>query len=157
MGIHLTSYIDPPSCWQRLSRKSCLAANRARESDDRHVTLLAPPGRRLRRRPRNLTLEKFVTYGCKCCRTHLSSSLQIISRDYHGRTGDAYLISHVCNVAEDKVEMRSMLTGDYLVCDIVCNLCKSLVGWKYLESERAEQKYKEGKYILELETICKCT
>ena len=99
---------------------------------------------------------KFVTYGCRHCRNHLSSSLQIISKDYRGKTGDAYLISSVCNVLEDKVETRSMLTGEYLVCDIVCNLCKRVLGWKYLKSERKEQRYKEGKYILELKTICRC-
>lgn len=102
------------------------------------------------------TYKRFVTYGCRHCRNHLSSSLQIISKDYRGKTGDAYLISSVCNVLEDKVETRSMLTGEYLVCDIVCNLCKRVLGWKYLKSERKEQRYKEGKYILEVKTICRC-
>lgn len=124
--------------------------------------------RRLTRRARNITPEyirrsrsnrnkkPFITYGCRYCRTHLSSSIQIISKDYRGKTGDAYLISNVCNVLEDKIETRSMLTGDYLVCDIVCTLCHKTLGWKYLKSERKEQHYKEGKYILEVETICRC-
>ncbi|CAL9734529.1 hypothetical protein MOSE0_F01266 [Monosporozyma servazzii] len=127
--------------------------------------------RRLTRRARNITPEyiqrsrnskskskkkPFITYGCRYCRTHLSSSFQIISKDYRGKTGDAYLISDVCNVLEDKIETRSMLTGDYLVCDIVCTLCHKTLGWKYLKSERQEQHYKEGKYILEVETICRC-
>lgn len=130
--------------------------------------------RRLTRRPRNITStststisqhyhrrsgnkrKRFITYGCRHCRTHLSSSLQIISKDYRGKTGDAYLISSVLNVLEDKIETRSMLTGDYLVCDIQCNLCHKVLGWKYLKSEHKEQRYKEGKYILEVETICRC-
>ena len=69
----------------------------------------------------------FITYGCRHCKTHLSSSFQIISRDYRGRTGTAYLMNKVVNVVEGKVEQRRMLNGDYLVCDILCHWCKS---WK---------------------------
>lgn len=99
---------------------------------------------------------KCVTYGCKQCRTHLSSYSQIMSKDYRGKTGDAYLMNHVVNVIESTPETRSMITGDYIVCDILCHWCRTLVGWKYLESERKDQRYKEGTYVLELQTICKC-
>lgn len=99
---------------------------------------------------------KFITYGCCNCRTHLSSSAQVMSKDYRGKTGDAYLMSEVVNVVEGEKETRYMITGKYVVCDIQCHMCKTLVGWKYLESERKDQRYKEGKYILELRTICKC-
>lgn len=98
----------------------------------------------------------FVTYGCRCCRTHLSASNQIMSKNYRGKTGDAYLMSKVINITEGKVETRPMITGDYIVCDILCHWCKSLLGWKYLNSSMPDQQYKEGKYILELETICVC-
>ncbi|GAV56221.1 hypothetical protein ZYGR_0BA01270 [Zygosaccharomyces rouxii] len=99
---------------------------------------------------------KFITYGCRCCRTHLSSSSQIMSKDYRGKTGDAYLMSKLVNVIDGNIETRPMITGDYLVCDVLCHWCKSLVGWKYLESERKDQRYKEGKYIMELQTVCRC-
>lgn len=49
-----------------------------------------------------------------------------------------------------------MITGKYLVSDISCHQCGNLVGWKYHLSEVKNQKYKEGKYILELQTIVKC-
>ncbi|CAL9729779.1 hypothetical protein MOUN0_H07030 [Monosporozyma unispora] len=214
MGIHVTSYIEPPGKTnkpihlnhyiylsshkkpRRNSGDSLLSLisgryggveaeeedeeeesdNMSTEQDDYYndtgdaETLVRFPfaSRRLTRRARNITPEyiqrsrlnknkkRFITYGCRFCRTHLSSSLQIISKDYRGKTGDAYLISTVCNVLEDKIETRSMLTGDYLVCDIVCSLCHKTLGWKYLKSERKEQRYKEGKYILEVETICRC-
>ncbi|EDO18391.1 hypothetical protein Kpol_1013p66 [Vanderwaltozyma polyspora DSM 70294] len=99
---------------------------------------------------------KFITYGCRHCRTHLSSYSQIMSKDYRGKTGNAYLMKHVVNVIEGKPEKRSMITGDYIVCDILCHWCKNTVGWKYLESERKDQRYKEGTFVLELQTICKC-
>lgn len=102
------------------------------------------------------TSPQFITYGCRRCRTHLSSSTQVMSKDYRGKTGDAYLMTKVVNVIEGSIETRPMITGDYVVCDILCHWCKSLLGWKYLESERKDQRYKEGKYILELQTICRC-
>ncbi|CCH61817.1 hypothetical protein TBLA_0F02780 [Henningerozyma blattae CBS 6284] len=97
-----------------------------------------------------------ITYGCKSCRSHLSSQTQIMSKDYRGKTGDAYLMNNVVNVTMGDVEKRTMITGDYLVCDIHCHWCNSVVGWKYLKSQRNDQKYKEGKYILELKMICNC-
>ncbi|CCD24351.1 uncharacterized protein NDAI_0D00370 [Naumovozyma dairenensis CBS 421] len=104
----------------------------------------------------SISLKKFMTFGCRHCRTHLSSSNEIMSKDYRGKTGDAYLMDHVVNVIEGTMETRPMITGEYLVCDILCHWCKNLVGWKYIQSEMNDQKFKEGKYILELETICLC-
>lgn len=121
-----------------------------------------PPHRRLRRRERDLSLDKsnrfkhFITYGCRHCRTHLSSSWQVVSKEYRGRTGDAYLFDGVCNVLEDTLETRSMVTGQYMICNIVCRLCKTALGWRYIRSERREQKYKEGMYILEVKNMCRC-
>lgn len=102
------------------------------------------------------TKKKFITYGCKKCKVHFTSSPLIISKDYRGKTGDAYLIDGICNVIESKQEVRVMLTGKYLVSNIQCSLCKQLIGWRYIKSERKEQRYKEGKYILELQNVYKC-
>ncbi|CCH42256.1 hypothetical protein BN7_1800 [Wickerhamomyces ciferrii] len=96
------------------------------------------------------------TYGCGGCRTHLSSSNLILSRDYRGRTGDAYLMDKVVNIVQGSKQIRQMITGAYLVSDIRCHQCKNLVGWKYHHTDSRDQKYKEGKYILELQTIVKC-
>lgn len=92
-------------------------------------------------------------YGCRNCKTHLSTTYNIISKDYRGVTGNAYLMSSVTNVQEGDYELRTMITGDYLVCDIFCQMCKNIVGWKYINAERSDQRYKEGKFILELKTI----
>lgn len=101
--------------------------------------------------------QKFTIYGCGRCKTHLSSSGQVMSKDYRGKTGDAFLMRKVVNVSEGPKETRYMITGRYVVCDIYCHTCKKLVGWRYLISERRDQEYKEGKYILELEPITECT
>lgn len=101
-------------------------------------------------------LVDLAIYGCGHCRTHLSSSNHILSKDYCGKTGDAYLMRKVINVTEGCKETRCMITGRYVVCDIYCHTCKNLVGWKYLLSETRDQNHKEGKFILELEPITEC-
>jgi len=60
------------------------------------------------------------------------------------------------NITQGTKQYRHMITGKYLVSDISCHQCGNLVGWKYHLSEVKNQKYKEGKYILELQTIVKC-
>lgn len=97
-----------------------------------------------------------TTYGCSGCRTHLSTSQLVLSKDYRGQTGDAYLMDKVVNVKQGEPDMRTMLTGRYLVSDIMCHQCGHRVGWKYHHTDAKNQKFKEGRYILEVNTIVKC-
>lgn len=46
-----------------------------------------------------------------------------------------------------------MTTGRHIVRDIACNHCGETVGWKYDEAVEAGEKYKEGKFILEVELL----
>ncbi|XP_075496829.1 protein yippee-like isoform X3 [Primulina tabacum] len=48
----------------------------------------------------------------------------------------------------EKVE-RMMMTGVHVVADIFCVRCGSMVGWKYEMVYEKNQKYKEGKSVLE--------
>ncbi len=43
-----------------------------------------------------------------------------------------------------------MLTGLHAVADIFCESCKKTIGWKYEHAFESSQKYKEGKFIIEL-------
>ncbi|CEP25246.1 MOH1 [Cyberlindnera jadinii] len=97
-----------------------------------------------------------TTFGCSGCRTHLSTSGLILSKDYRGHTGDAYLMDQVVNVTLGRREFRTMITGRYLVSDIMCHQCGHRVGWKYHQTDEKNQKFKEGRYILEVNTIVKC-
>ncbi len=49
-----------------------------------------------------------------------------------------------------KAEERQLLTGLHAVADISCESCKIKLGWKYEQAFESSQKYKEGKYIIEL-------
>ncbi|RCH81991.1 hypothetical protein CU097_004782 [Rhizopus azygosporus] len=88
-------------------------------------------------------------YGCLKCKTHLSTSDAIISRQFHGQHGQAYLFESVVNVKYGKAEDRDMTTGLHRVKDIYCIQCATLLGWTYVKAYSSENKYKEGKFILE--------
>ncbi|VEU20758.1 DEKNAAC101757 [Brettanomyces naardenensis] len=94
-----------------------------------------------------------ITYACSDCLTHLSSSNLIISDRYHGATGDALLIYDVVNVQMGPPQLRRMTTGVYTVCELLCRQCGKYLGWKYLKSSDSTQKFKEGRFILEVDLL----
>jgi len=88
-------------------------------------------------------------YTCAQCRTHLTSHDEIISKSFHGRHGRAYLFDHCVNVRIGPAEDRLLITGLHSVNDIFCKRCKNMVGWTYSRAYESNQKYKEGKFIVE--------
>ncbi len=79
----------------------------------------------------------------------LSAECQIISKNFHGRGGKAYLMNSVLNIYSGPSERRILMTGVHVVADIYCVSCHSLLGWKYEEAAEKSEKYKVGKFILE--------
>eukprot|EP00658_Telonema_sp_P-2_P024668 TRINITY_DN1991_c0_g2_i1.p1 TRINITY_DN1991_c0_g2~~TRINITY_DN1991_c0_g2_i1.p1 ORF type:complete len:119 (-),score=27.15 TRINITY_DN1991_c0_g2_i1:499-855(-) len=94
-------------------------------------------------------------YECAACHTHLADSDQIVSKSFQGRQGRAYLFETVANVSQGESEKRRLITGWHIVVDIHCNRCHSIVGWKYEEAFEENQKYKEGKFIIEKAMVVK--
>lgn len=94
-------------------------------------------------------------YACKNCKAHLSSKSQLQSKDFWAGNGKAFLFSEVVNVFDGQCEERMLRTGLHSVCDIFCVNCKQRVGWKYNWAFEHDQKYKEGKAILERNLIDK--
>ncbi|KAH9284220.1 Yippee-like protein [Echinococcus granulosus] len=95
------------------------------------------------------------TYSCIHCRAHLARHEDLISKSFQGTQGRAYLFEAVVNVSCGKTEERLLLTGLHLVADIYCECCDTYLGWKYEEAYEPSQKYKEGKYIIELAHLIK--
>uniref|UniRef100_A0A2P2K2H4 Protein yippee-like n=1 Tax=Rhizophora mucronata TaxID=61149 RepID=A0A2P2K2H4_RHIMU len=58
------------------------------------------------------------------------------------------------NVSVGVMEERMMSTGLHTVADIFCVGCGSIVGWKYETAPNENQKYKEGKSVLERCKVC---
>ena len=88
-------------------------------------------------------------YVCSKCNTHLSAKNELISKNFYGHHGTAYLFNKVINIKQGILEDRTMRTGLHTVCDIYCIYCQAILGWKYERAYENSEKYKEGKYILE--------
>ncbi|MCJ1387683.1 hypothetical protein MMC18_000526 [Xylographa bjoerkii] len=101
----------------------------------------------------NVYLNADRIFGCKSCKTHLASHDAIISRNFRGQHGKAYLFASVVNIQQAEATERNMTTGRHVVRDISCRQCKETVGWKYDKAYESSEKYKEGKYILEAELL----
>lgn len=102
----------------------------------------------------NTYLNSNKIYGCKSCKAHLANHEDIISRNFRGQHGKAYLFAFVVNVETCEPSERNMTTGRHIVRDITCRQCKETVGWKYDKAYEPSEKYKEGKFILEAELLC---
>ncbi|XP_058857377.1 protein yippee-like 2 isoform X1 [Acipenser ruthenus] len=74
---------------------------------------------------------------------------------FQGSQGRAYLFNAVVNVGCGPAEERVLLTGLHAVADIYCENCKTTLGWKYEHAFETSQKYKEGKFIIELAHMIK--
>ncbi|CAN6285361.1 unnamed protein product [Urochloa humidicola] len=94
-------------------------------------------------------LEGEGVFRCRRCRVDAASKDAIISRDFYGSTGRAYLFDHVVNICLGPNEDRLLVTGLHTVNDIYCSCCQQILGWRYEKAYDKSQKYKEGKYILE--------
>ncbi|CAN1177064.1 Putative yippee-like protein Os10g0369500 [Linum perenne] len=92
-------------------------------------------------------------FKCKCCKIDSASYDDIVSKDFKGRYGRAYLFRNVLNnntvyskhqnVALDfdlrlvnvtlgPTEERKLLSGLHVVNDIYCSSCQQILGWKYV-------------------------
>lgn len=94
-------------------------------------------------------------YSCIHCRANLAHHRDLISKSFQGSQGRAYLFSNVVNVGSLVAEERMLLTGLHYVADIYCECCSFILGWKYERAFEPNQRYKEGKFIIELANLIK--
>ncbi|XP_010778592.1 protein yippee-like 1 [Notothenia coriiceps] len=94
-----------------------------------------------------------ILVPCIVCSYYVSLSFSLQS--FQGSQGRAYLFNSVVNVGCGPAEERVLLTGLHAVADIYCENCKTTLGWKYEHAFESSQKYKEGKFIIELAHMIK--
>ncbi|KAF8414223.1 hypothetical protein HHK36_002223 [Tetracentron sinense] len=92
---------------------------------------------------------------CKCCKVHSASRDDVLSKEFQGRFGRAYLFRTVVNISLGPNEERHLMSGLHIVNDIYCSSCQQILGWRYEKAYEESEKYKEGKYILEKERMLK--
>ena len=88
-------------------------------------------------------------FSCANCDTVLTNRNQLISMRFTGATGRAFLFHKVVNLHYSEVHDRVMLTGRHMVRDVSCKNCDAKLGWMYEYATEEEQRYKEGRVILE--------
>ncbi|NWZ43757.1 YPEL1 protein, partial [Brachypodius atriceps] len=96
------------------------------------------------------------TYSCIHCRAHLANHDELISKAKTPSSVNV-IFPFFCrvNVGCGPAEERVLLTGLHAVADIYCENCKTTLGWKYEHAFESSQKYKEGKFIIELAHMIK--
>ncbi|KAL1289167.1 hypothetical protein HN51_057862 [Arachis hypogaea] len=88
-------------------------------------------------------------YRCRFCDTPLALSDDVLSRSFTCLRGRAYLFSNVVNITLGPQEERMMMSGWHTVEDIFCCCCGQMLGWKYVVAHDKNQRFKEGKSVLE--------
>ncbi|GFZ51472.1 hypothetical protein JCM24511_09239 [Saitozyma sp. JCM 24511] len=94
-------------------------------------------------------------FACHKCSEVVALQDELVSKAFNGRSGRAYLMNSTINTALGKREERKLLTGMHTVADLMCASCGSPLGWMYIRAPNGEQRYKEGRYILEAAKIVK--
>ncbi|KAG0485490.1 hypothetical protein HPP92_009343 [Vanilla planifolia] len=101
------------------------------------------------------TLSGPKVFRCKFCKVDSASNDDVVSKDFHGRYGRAYLFKRVVNISLGPKEDRLLMTGFHTVNDVYCSSCQQMLGWRYEKAYDEGQKYKEGKFILEKARVTK--
>ena len=73
-------------------------------------------------------LDTSNVYVCKECKTHFSSKTQVISKNFTGKCGRAFLVQKMINITEGPSEEKMLLTGIHIIRDVYCKSCKSYAG-----------------------------
>uniref|UniRef100_A0AC34GTK0 Yippee domain-containing protein n=1 Tax=Panagrolaimus sp. ES5 TaxID=591445 RepID=A0AC34GTK0_9BILA len=88
-------------------------------------------------------------YLCKNCQMYLTNNAELICPNFRGKTGEAFLFSKVENIKTGEIDMVDMMTGRYFIKNVFCKECNQKLGWFYETVIKEDQKYKEGKTVLE--------
>lgn len=95
---------------------------------------------------------------CNECLAHLCLSSLVLSDQFWGLSGEAYLVDRLINIVCDKKDLEtSMRTGVYVINKIKCLQCSTKLGWHYKKSFKYSEYYKEGKYVIEKKFIRQIT
>uniref|UniRef100_M1DFW8 Fad NAD binding oxidoreductases n=1 Tax=Solanum tuberosum TaxID=4113 RepID=M1DFW8_SOLTU len=109
---------------------------------------------KVQRETEELTV-KHHSYICYKCQRHVSSHEDTISTKFQSKKGKAFLFAHVRNVVVGTNEEKHLTTSLHTIDDIYRVDCNEVLDWKYEQAVEPSQKYKEGKFVLELCKIVK--
>ncbi|GBG25138.1 Protein yippee [Hondaea fermentalgiana] len=92
-------------------------------------------------------------YVCAKCGMQLTRVSLLESKNFHGNSGPAILVTNIWNFRAGPKEKKQLITGPHTIQDTFCRGCNTRLGWGYVNALDESQKYKEGKFILELKYV----
>lgn len=91
-----------------------------------------------------------LMYHCYKCRSPILRGRDIVSSNYHGAQGPAFLVNRLYNAAVEHVSYSAaFMTGGYTVSNVLCVGCRHMLGKKYMDARDPVNRFKVGKYLLE--------
>lgn len=140
--------------WYRTGFLVCPAGTPA-QMMEQELDYFGIPRSEMRIFQKQFTLAGKKVWSCKSCGYHIADHRDIVSKTFTGKNGPALLFSSSVNVTEGEPITKELMTGKHIVVDITCNNCAAYVGWTYRQAFNPENKYKEGKSVLEKTAIIK--
>lgn len=63
-------------------------------------------------------------------------------------------VAHSRNVTLSAPRVRLMATGAHTMQELACSKCSTYLGWKITKASEESERWKEGHFLMELETLC---
>ncbi|KPI84795.1 putative Zinc-binding protein (Yippee) [Leptomonas seymouri] len=92
-------------------------------------------------------------FGCGFCGAHLCAADDVVSDNFRGRHGKAFLVSRCENSYYGHQEEKQLMTGLHRVRDVFCSNCDQYVGWGYDFAVDEREMYKMQRFVLERQLI----
>ncbi|KXN90581.1 hypothetical protein AN958_03820 [Leucoagaricus sp. SymC.cos] len=116
------------------------------------------PNPTLSRPTNNAAAQLIVCRSCMNCVTTSetllpASAVPAGSRAFRGFSGKASLFTECYNVTSLPPRVQLMTTGAHTMQETFCANCSTCLGWKIVKAHERTEKWKEGNWLLELESL----
>ncbi|KAK2068881.1 hypothetical protein P8C59_003497 [Phyllachora maydis] len=91
------------------------------------------------------------TPSCPGTEYHYPGAAAVVTAALNEEADDRF--GDLVNVRIGQPENRQLVTGAHVVADIACVVCGTKLGWKYVDAREPSQRYKVGKFILEMQRV----
>ncbi|KZT23947.1 yippee-domain-containing protein [Neolentinus lepideus HHB14362 ss-1] len=92
---------------------------------------------------------------CKTCHAHITDMDFLLSRSFTGFCGKAALFASISStgIILAPPTARLMYTGAHTIQELACRRCRGYLGWKILRAHEWSEKWKDGRFLLELAAL----
>ncbi|KDQ50282.1 hypothetical protein JAAARDRAFT_42279 [Jaapia argillacea MUCL 33604] len=90
---------------------------------------------------------------CRSCGNFITDMDYLLSTAFVGFNGKAALFQQTSNVTLSPPSTRLMCTGAHTIQEMTCAVCQKYIGWNIVRAHDITERWKEGKFLLELEAV----